>query len=89
MACNSAGTYATTAAKTMKAYDKLPPQVRRALAESPFNIAPQTIATAIRRRKTPIPVILASIHAFELLETGRGALRLYGPDHPQAKSENL
>jgi len=46
---NSSGTYETTPARTMKAFDKLPPEVRKLLAESIESWAVQPILTKIRR----------------------------------------
>ena len=46
---NSSGAYYTTPENAMKAFDKLPPSARKALAEAAFNYAPQPIVTRWRR----------------------------------------
>jgi Family of unknown function (DUF6525) len=46
---NTSGTYRTTRAAVMRAYDKLPPVVRRALANAVFHWAPQPFLTLLRR----------------------------------------
>jgi hypothetical protein len=42
------GTYRTTTAKMMAAYDELPPQARAALAQSVDNWVPQPLLTRYR-----------------------------------------
>jgi hypothetical protein len=49
MASNSKGSYRTTPQNMMRAFDKLPPSARSALAEAAFNYAPQPILTNWRR----------------------------------------
>jgi hypothetical protein len=46
---NDTGTYPTTLAAVMRAYDKLPPVVRRALADAVFDWVPQPLLTRLRR----------------------------------------
>lgn len=46
---NSAGTYRTTTANMMKAFDKLPPEVRTAIANASRNVVPQPYATMLKR----------------------------------------
>jgi hypothetical protein len=46
---NSHGSYRTTIALAMRAFDKLPLEVRRALAGANQNYAPQPFLTALRR----------------------------------------
>jgi hypothetical protein len=50
---NSQGSYRTTPANLMRAYDKLPPVVRHALANAVFDYVPQPILTHIRRGDSP------------------------------------
>jgi Family of unknown function (DUF6525) len=47
---NDRGSYPTTLAAVMRAYDKLPPVVRRALADAIFDWVPQPFLTDLRRR---------------------------------------
>lgn len=46
---NSTDSYRTTRENVMKAFDKLPRDVRMALAEAPQNWVPQPYVTRIRR----------------------------------------
>jgi hypothetical protein len=46
---NSSGSYYSTTQNTMRAYDKLPPAARKALADAAFNWAPQPIVTKWNR----------------------------------------
>ena len=46
---NSKGSYRTTRENMMKAFDKLPREVRMALCEAPENWVPQPLLTKIRR----------------------------------------
>ena len=46
---NGSGSYPTTPAAVMCAYDKLPPAVRRALADAVFHWATQPFLTRLRR----------------------------------------
>ena len=46
---NSRGNYRTTAERTFKAYDKLPPAARKALQEAIFDYATQPIYTAWKK----------------------------------------
>ena len=48
MACNSKGSYRTTAKLTMAAYDKLPPSARKSLLDAVFCWATQPILTRWR-----------------------------------------
>jgi hypothetical protein len=50
---NSQGSYRTTPANLMRAYDKLPPVVRRALANAVFDYAAQPFLTDFRRGLSP------------------------------------
>ena len=49
MSGNSRGSYRTTKANMMRAFDKLPPEARAALADAVGNWAPQPILTGFRR----------------------------------------
>jgi Family of unknown function (DUF6525) len=46
---NDRGSYPTTRAAVMRAYDKLPPAVRRALADAVFDWVPQPFLKHFRR----------------------------------------
>jgi hypothetical protein len=46
---NSSGSYRSTDQAAMRAYDKLPPAARKALADAAFNWAPQPIVTKWNR----------------------------------------
>jgi hypothetical protein len=46
---NGSGSYRTTPKRTMRAYDELPPSVRRALSNSVFDWAAQPWLTLLRR----------------------------------------
>ena len=46
---NSKGNYKTTPELMMKAFDKLPPEVRNALANAKENYVPQVFLTKYRR----------------------------------------
>jgi hypothetical protein len=47
-ASNDRGSYRTTTANMMRAYDRLPPDVRRALADANRNYVPQPLVTRLR-----------------------------------------
>ena len=49
MSVNSRGSYRTTKANMMRAFDKLPPEARAALADAVDNWVPQPILTRFRR----------------------------------------
>jgi len=49
MSGNNRGSYRTTKANMMRAFDKLPPEARAALADAVGNWAPQPILTGFRR----------------------------------------
>jgi hypothetical protein len=57
MSSNERGTYPTTRANLMRAYDKLPPVVRRALANAVFNYAAQPFLTDLRRGRSPREIV--------------------------------
>lgn len=50
---NSKGSYRTTTANMMRAYDRLPAPIRQALAEAKRNYAPQPVLTKWRRGWAP------------------------------------
>jgi tricorn protease-like protein len=49
MDSNERGSYRTTRKAAMRAYDKLPPSVRRALGDAVYAWAPQPFLTLLRR----------------------------------------
>jgi hypothetical protein len=54
MSSNSpSGSYRTTEALMMRAFDKLPPEVRRALADAVSNHVPQPLLTRLKRGDDP------------------------------------
>lgn len=56
---NSNGTYQTTREASMRAYDKLPPMVREAVANAAFDWAPQPIVTLLRKGHSPERIVAA------------------------------
>jgi hypothetical protein len=46
---NGSGRYETTPERSMRAYDKLPPVVRRAVADAVFDWATQPLLSRLRR----------------------------------------
>lgn len=52
MSSNSRGSYKTTRENMMKAFDKLPSEVRMALANASLNAVPQPYATMLKRGNT-------------------------------------
>jgi hypothetical protein len=50
MSTNEKGSYRTTKANAMRAFDQLPPKTREALAKSVGNWVPQPLLTKYRRR---------------------------------------
>jgi hypothetical protein len=53
MGHNSCGSYRTTRELKMAAFDKLPADLRRALANAAFDYVPQPLVTDLRRGRDP------------------------------------
>lgn len=70
MAYNSCGSYRTTREKMMKAFDKLPPECREALANAIGNYVPQPYLTMLRRGESADDVI-RSIEFSGMIETNK------------------
>ena len=68
MSSNSRGSYRTTPANMMRAYDKLPPTVRKALANAAFNYAPQPVLTRVRRDGWSCGAVIGLIRAWDRQE---------------------
>jgi Family of unknown function (DUF6525) len=83
---NSTGSYRTTTAASMKAYDALPPTARRALSNAAFQWAPQPFLTAWRKGQFRTGEAIAQwVQEIDVSEVGVEAYKTYGPFHPQAR----
>ncbi|HEY1863087.1 MAG TPA: DUF6525 family protein [Roseiarcus sp.] len=63
-ASNGRGSYRTTRANVMAAFDKLPPEVRQALANADGNYVPQPLLTNLRRG-SPLSYVLALVEIWD------------------------
>jgi hypothetical protein len=88
MSCNSpSGSYRTTKEKMMKAFDKLPPTSRAALANADHNWVPQLVLTQWRRGQ-PVQYLAILINHWDRLEHERDVKRgLVAPRAPSSKSK--
>jgi Family of unknown function (DUF6525) len=59
MGINDPGTYWTTREAVMKAYDKLPPEVRHALQNANYDWAPQPLVSRLRHGLSPMALVLS------------------------------
>jgi hypothetical protein len=75
VSCNSDGSYRTTKPNMMRAFDKLPPEVRRALADAERNYVPQPLLTKLRRGWATPGGLVALIAHWDRLERARGDKR--------------
>lgn len=84
---NSKGSYQTTREQMMKAFDKLPPTLRKALADSDENWVPQILLTKWRRLPwgQGIETLAAVVRSWDMQRrSSKSMARIWGPDHPQA-----
>jgi Family of unknown function (DUF6525) len=72
---NDRGSYRTTLAAVMRAYDELPPIVRRALANAVFAWVPQPFLTDLRRNEATPEEIVEEIAELDRKELARLARR--------------
>jgi hypothetical protein len=75
---NDRGSYRTTKANMMAAFDKLPPEVRRALAGAEGNYVPQPLLTKLKRGSAP-SLALALIELWDRQELARERKRRAAP----------
>jgi hypothetical protein len=67
---NDRGSYRTTKANMMRAFDKLPLEVRRALADASRNYVPQPLLTDLRRGWPP-SILVQLIEIWDRQELAR------------------
>jgi hypothetical protein len=75
---NDRGSYRTTKANMMRAFDKLPPEVRLALANAVSNHLPRPLLTHLRRGAEP-SFVLALISIWNRQELVRERKRSAAP----------
>lgn len=84
---NGHGTYRSTTANHMKAFDNLPPRARRAMANAYYDWATQPFMTLWKRyrnRRDGEIELADYITETDLGTVGKNVYKFYGPDHPQA-----
>lgn len=87
MSYNSKGSYPTTPELMMRAFDKLPRQLRETFANADDNYVPQRHLTYLKRGGC-VRECINSIERSDLLRrTMRRMRRVWGPGHPQAIPE--
>src|SRR5690349_21081888 len=90
MTTNSRGSYRTTKQNMMRAFDKLPAEVREALANAPENWVAQPFLTALRRGQFDAPSLVRWIETLSRVELNRRedyrrrAVRAYRGNMPDA-----
>lgn len=80
---NSNGSYQTTAANMMLAFDSLPAECRDAFRQCAYDFVPQPMRTRLKRGGSIRQNIIELLNA-NADHIGKEAYRLYGEDHPQA-----
>jgi hypothetical protein len=75
MTSNSQGSYRTTKANMMRAFDRLPAEVRRALAGAARNYVPQPLLTKLRRGWATPGGLVALIEHWDRQERARAERR--------------
>ena len=68
-----------------EAYDRLPPVLRRVLANSPYDLGCGWLVAGLKGGASPERLALDTIRSLKSL-TRAEARRVYGPTHPQAVS---
>jgi hypothetical protein len=82
---NTNGSYRSTLANVMNAYDKLPPSARRALQNTIFDWAPQPFATSFKKGLFKTGPELAEYITSTDQRTSKAELwKTWGPDYPGA-----
>jgi Family of unknown function (DUF6525) len=78
---SSGRAYRTTTANAMRAFDRLPPEVRIALANAADNWVPQRLVTMLRRdwSVTGVLRLIETWNAQELAKRERDRARAVGP----------
>lgn len=83
---NAGGGYHSNGAterSPMSVFDQLPPAIREAIANAPYDYS--TVDIARKCNEVGANRCLDLIECLLLVEVEQNALAAYGPDHPQAK----
>jgi Family of unknown function (DUF6525) len=86
---NSTGSYRTTIKASMKAFDKLPLLVRQALNAACFAWATPPLVRQWKNGNLNSRQMAAQIPKWDDMEIGLQALKVWGPDHPEAIKRGL